>query len=114
MSDMQLNVENAYRMMQQLLGNNKEHVDVYVKSLQNCTENANKLLRSVRRRSFGAQACSQLPLYLGMCTMENIFVHCPSASWTRSTGCEEAREHVLHCYCDPTGKVCMQMMRTRK
>lgn len=109
----QLNVANAKRMVEQLLGNNKEYVNLHVRSLQNCTENASKMMRTVRRRSFGAQTCSQLALFLGVCTVENMFVHCPATSWTRSTMCEEAREFVLRCNCDPGGKVCMQRIRQK-
>lgn len=108
---MQLNVENARSMLEKMLGNNKEYVDLHVRSLQNCTENASIMLRSVRRRSFGAQACSQLPLFLSLCTLENMFVHCPATSWTRSPMCEKARDFMLRCNCDPNGKVCMQLMR---
>ncbi|KAH8410955.1 hypothetical protein KR222_000831 [Zaprionus bogoriensis] len=112
LSGMQVNVENAQRMMQQLLGNNRSFLDVYVKSLQNCTENASKMLKNVRRRTFGSQQCSQLPLFLGMCTVENVFVHCPPSSWTRSSACETARDFMLSCKCDASGKVCIQMLRS--
>ncbi|KAL7736825.1 hypothetical protein ACLKA6_015665 [Drosophila palustris] len=105
----QINVDNAEKMMQGLLGNNKDFVDVYVRSLQNCTENADKLMKRTRRRTFGKEKCSNVPLFLGMCTVENVFVHCPSASWRNSRLCEEAQDFVLNCKCDDNRSVCIQL-----
>ncbi|XP_030561589.1 uncharacterized protein LOC115763249 [Drosophila novamexicana] len=106
LTGMQLNVDNAHRLTERLLGTNKEFVDIYATALENCAANESEMLKYKKRRFYGTDNCTLLPLYLGICAAEYVFVHCPSASWTRSRICEEALEYKNTCQCDISGRFC--------
>ncbi|KAH8370561.1 hypothetical protein KR093_004051, partial [Drosophila rubida] len=106
MNGLELNVENASKVLQQMLGSNKQFLDVYVESMQNCTANAESLMKRMRR-NLRRNNCSTMPIFLSYCTIENIFAHCPSTSWRSSPVCEEARDFVVNCKCDANQSVCL-------
>ncbi|XP_032590591.1 uncharacterized protein LOC116805027 [Drosophila grimshawi] len=93
----QLNVDNARRLIEKLVGNYKDFVDVYTQALQTCTANETDLLKFKRRRFLGSETCSALPLYLASCVLKKSFINCPSANWTHSEKCENAREFSMNC-----------------
>ncbi|KAH8261470.1 hypothetical protein KR044_009608, partial [Drosophila immigrans] len=103
---LELNVESGRKILQDMLGSNKEFLDVYVSSLQNCTAKAEMLMKRARR-NLRRNNCSTLPVLLSWCTIENAFVHCPSTSWRSSQSCEEARDFMVNCKCDEDQSVCI-------
>ncbi|XP_062135202.1 uncharacterized protein LOC133844922 [Drosophila sulfurigaster albostrigata] len=105
---MELNVPNARKVLQDMLGANKDFLDIYVESMRNCSSNTEALMKRMRR-NMGQNNCTKVALFLSWCTAENIFAHCPATSWRSSQSCEEAHDFMVNCKCDDNQSVCIQM-----
>ncbi|KAH8396668.1 hypothetical protein KR215_002167, partial [Drosophila sulfurigaster] len=93
---MELNVSNARKVLQDMLGANKDFLDIYVESMRNCSSNMESLMKRMRR-NMGQNNCTKVALFLSWCTAENIFAHCPATSWRSSQSCEEAHDFMVNC-----------------
>ncbi|KAH8261469.1 hypothetical protein KR044_009607, partial [Drosophila immigrans] len=102
----ELNVENASKMLHQIMNSSKEIIDVYARSMKNCSEHADRLMGRMKKKTFGKEKCSMLPVFISVCAVDNMLVHCPAYSWRSSRLCEEGRDFMLKCKCDEQQSVC--------
>ncbi|XP_062136043.1 uncharacterized protein LOC133845568 [Drosophila sulfurigaster albostrigata] len=105
----ELNVENTTKMLNSLFSNtSQDHITAYVQSMKNCSDNAERLMKRMKKKVFGQESCSMLPIFINVCSGHNLFAHCPEDSWHSSKVCEEGRDFILNCKCDKNKSVCVQ------
>ncbi|KAH8333292.1 hypothetical protein KR074_008418 [Drosophila pseudoananassae] len=89
--------ENVEKMILPML-ESQEFVQIYVEGFNYCSGQEQAMVKSLKRRRMPTVGkCSSMAVMYGLCSHRYVYRNCPDSAWSKSTGCNEAREFSIHC-----------------
>ncbi|KAH8401629.1 hypothetical protein KR009_006929 [Drosophila setifemur] len=90
-------LENVEKMMVTML-DSPEFVQVYVDGFGYCAGQEKIMIKSLKRRRMPVVGqCSSMAVMYGLCAHRYVYRNCPDSAWSKSAGCNEAREFSIRC-----------------
>ncbi|KAH8306020.1 hypothetical protein KR018_011194 [Drosophila ironensis] len=96
-------LENVEAMMIKIL-DSREFVQVYVDGFGYCAGQEQAMIKSLKRRRMPTTGkCSSMSVMYGLCSHRYVYRNCPDSAWSKTPGCNDAREFSIHCEDQLTG-----------
>ncbi|XP_016997946.2 uncharacterized protein Obp50d [Drosophila takahashii] len=96
-------LENIEKMMRTILDID-EFVQVYLDGFKSCADQEKIMIKTLKRRRMPVTGkCASMALMYGICAHRYFYRFCPESVWSKSAGCNEAREYSIRCESQLTG-----------
>ncbi|XP_016946429.1 uncharacterized protein LOC108022097 [Drosophila biarmipes] len=97
-------MENIEKMLKNVMAS-EEFLQIYVDGFRSCSAQEKAMIKNLKRRRMPLTGkCSSMALMYGLCSHRYFYRFCPDKVWSKSAGCNEAREYSIRCDDQMTNK----------
>ncbi|XP_016979682.1 uncharacterized protein LOC108045021 [Drosophila rhopaloa] len=90
-------MENVEKMMRSIMDSD-EFLQVYMGGFKTCAAQEQVMIKSLKRRRVPVTGrCASMSLMYGLCAHRYFYRNCPESVWSKTAGCNEAREYNIRC-----------------
>ncbi|XP_017132960.1 uncharacterized protein LOC108149705 [Drosophila elegans] len=90
-------MENIEKMIRPILESD-EFQQVYVDGFRTCAAQEKVMIKALKRRRMPVTgSCASMSLMYGLCAHRYVYRNCPESVWSKTAGCNEAREYNIRC-----------------